>query len=286
MAPEGTYCRFHPERPALARCPRCGDFACIACWHSSVDRCNACLQRNPAEAAPPIPWEDPERGLLARFVGTLFAALRPTSTAPGFARDALGPAIAFALLTAVPLALVRGIIPFTHTLRFGPSGAISYIGNPTDLEVALDVGRAALISLGLTTAFFLTLTLPFVSLARAYGTGRFPDAALRQMLYRAFLIALSLRGPFVWLIAWLLPEETIAQMGLFIDILDMIPLVLLFISMRATARLAHGVGPFATLAVVLVPLTLLVLVYSMYPIALAPWLPAPPPGQPPIAALP
>ncbi|MBZ0120391.1 MAG: hypothetical protein K8H88_25590, partial [Sandaracinaceae bacterium] len=74
--PEGASCAEHPERPAAVICPRCGNYACLACWHMTVRRCHACLMRDPAAAAPPIPWET-QSNVFARFFGTLATAVRP-----------------------------------------------------------------------------------------------------------------------------------------------------------------------------------------------------------------
>ena len=74
-APEGAQCEQHPERAAPFTCPRCGSYACVACWHPAVERCTRCLLRDPTDAAPPIAWE--AQGLLA---GSRFRLRRSRGT--------------------------------------------------------------------------------------------------------------------------------------------------------------------------------------------------------------
>jgi hypothetical protein len=57
--------------------------------------------------------------------------------------------------------------------------------------------------------------------------------------------------------------------------LQALPLVLLFSSLRATARMGSGTGPFAALIVVLVPFFFMLLVQYFVELAMAPLLPTP-----------
>jgi hypothetical protein len=59
-------------------------------------------------------------------------------------------------------------------------------------------------------------------------------------------------------------------------LIDIVPLLLLLNAMRATSRLAQGVGPIASFVTVVVPLTLMVLVQPLLMHGLKPWLPAEP----------
>ncbi len=265
---------MHPERAALITCPRCGSYACLACWHGTFDRCHACLERDPFAAAPPLPWEAPEAGPLRRLFGTLGTALWPSRSAPAFAREAIAPAVRFALLVALPLALLRGVIPFTHTLRFGPTFAVTVIGHPSTRAVAMDVMHAAGISLLFTAVQWLALTLPFVSLAQAYGGKLARPATMRVMLYRAFLVPLSIMGLLQGVCAWGLPADAGAASALALNVIDLLPLLLLVVAMRATARTAGGVGPFASFVVVLLPFILMTVAQALLMQAITPWLPA------------
>src|ERR1700753_3302047 len=110
-APEGAVCAEHHDRPASFTCPRCGNYACMFCWHAVAERCDSCLKRDPAAAAPPLPWETREGSLLTRFFGTLVSALHPVHSAPAFARPGLRRALGFFALSAVPLAALAGVIP-------------------------------------------------------------------------------------------------------------------------------------------------------------------------------
>lgn len=273
VPPDGAVCGTHPERPALATCPRCGNHVCLACWHHAVGRCQECLLRDPLAAAEPIAWEAPERRALARLLGTLASAFRPTRSAPAFARSEVRRAAWFALFVAVPLAALRGVIPFTHTLAFGDGFEVNRVGSPTGAEIALDVLRAMGLSVGMTAALFVALCLPFVSLARAYGRSPYRNAALRMMLYRAWLLPVSMFGLPFWLAVWAAPEGTADSVASVAAMVEFVPLLLLFVAMRSTARLAHGVGPFASILVVMIPLALMVLTQRIVEPVVSPWLP-------------
>ena len=261
-APEGAVCAEHHGRPAAFTCPRCGNYACIFCWHALSARCDACLQRDPAAAAPPIAWELRERSLFGRYFATLGSAFRPIRSAPAFARLEVAPALRFFLLTAVPMALLAGVIPYTKTLMFGSSLSITVQGNPSSAEIATDVVRAMLIQLGLFTLDFAALALPFTSLVRAYADMEKRPAALRALLYRGWLLPGASLIFFASL--WLLPGGSTPETATpFLPLIVTVQLTfnaLLILSMRATARLACGISPLMSFAVTAVPLVIWVLV--------------------------
>jgi len=120
-APEGTLCSEHPDRPAAFKCPRCGRFACIFCWHAFSMRCEFCLRIDPASAAPPVAWESGQGSVITRYFATLASAMSPVHTAPAFAHSEVAPAVRFFLLSALPVAALSGVIPYTKTLMFGSS---------------------------------------------------------------------------------------------------------------------------------------------------------------------
>ena len=120
--------------------------------------------RDPASAAPPIPWEDKSVAWPMRFVGTLANAARPRTSAPALAREGVAPAIVFALLTFPPLAALAGIVPATRTLLFG-EGRIQLVGDGSGADIALDVARAAGIGLVACTILLLALALTATALA-------------------------------------------------------------------------------------------------------------------------
>jgi hypothetical protein len=269
MPPEGATCAEHPERDALVTCPRCGSYCCLTCWHSAVQRCHACLLRDPG---PPVPWEDGGRGLVARLGSTLADAFRPSRSAPAFARSRWTSSISFALLSFIPLALVSGVIPYTHSLVFG-AGQVQVIGNPGSAALALDVARAGLIGLVVALAKLLCIGIPYQSLSRAYASRGNRTAGLSAILYRGWLIPLA--EVVLGLLVWLLPAEPTETATMFVWIASLVPLIVLISSLLAIARMASGVGPIAALIVVLVPFVLMMVVTPIGLSALRPWLPDP-----------
>lgn len=265
--PEGASCAEHPEREALVTCPRCGSYCCIACWHGVVRRCHACVLRDPG---PPVPWEDRERGLAARFFGTLADAFRPTRSAPTFVRSRWRSALSFGALTFVPVALLSGIIPYTHLLVFGEA-QVRLVGAPTQAELALDIARAAGIGLLVASTKLLCLVLPYHSLTRAYATRGNPPAALSLMLYRGWLVPFA--ELVLGLLTWAVPGDPSANGLAVVWAASLVPLIVLISSMLATARMASGVGPVASLFVVLVPFVLMMAITPLGMEALEPLLP-------------
>ena len=259
-APDGAVCAEHRERPAAFTCPRCGNYACIFCWHTSAERCDACLKRDPAAAAPPLPWETREGSWLTRFVGTLVSALHPIHSAPAFARPGLRPALIFFVLSAVPLAALAGVIPNTKTLMFGSAFKVTVLGHASQSDIALDVALAMLLQLASFGLDFVALALPFTSLVRAYAPEAQRPAAIRVLLYRSWLAPAATLLFFLGV--WMLPGPTPEEPTRLITLLLLVQFVLnalLLISMRATARLACGIGALLSFVVVAVPL----LVYAM-----------------------
>lgn len=274
-APEDALCSEHPDRPALATCPRCGSYACLVCWHTTHDRCQACILRHPEEAAPQIPWEDAAIHPLARLPRTLLTALSPIRSAVSFSRGSTPRAALFALLTILPLALLAGVVPYTHTLRFGPSFEIVILGRADDAEILLDLARAVGLSLGLTIVSLVSLALPYASLVAAYASApERSSAAMRVLLYRGFLFPLG--QILLYLFAWAAPVGTSEDVALLARLVSLIPFFLLLSSMRATARLAAGVGPVAAVVVVLVPFGVFTVIELLTGPLVAPWMPTTP----------
>jgi hypothetical protein len=261
-APEGAVCAEHNGRPAAFTCPRCGNYACIFCWHALSSRCDACLKRDPAAAAPPIPWEARPRALVPRYFATLASAFRPVRSAPAFARREIGPALRFFLLSALPMAALAGVIPYTRTLMFGSSLAITIQGKPSSGEITTDVVRAMLIQLGLFALDFGALALPFTSLVRAYAEEAKRPAALRALLYRSWLLPGATLLFYVAL--WVLPAgptpETASPLLPFVMMVQLTFNALLLLSMRATARFACGIGPLLSYTVTAVPLIVWIMI--------------------------
>lgn len=226
------------------------------------------------------PWEDPDRGWLSRLFGTLGLAFRPLSSLTRISEGPVRPALIFALLTAPPLALAGGIIPFTRTLNFGPGMAVTPTGQ-SSLSLPLDVLQAAGVGLLITTAQVLAFALPFASLVRAFaadaeqGLANAYQAAWRISLYRAWSLpaALLVGG----LLAWVLPVEQGPVVGVTLMFTARLLLVLQY---SAATRLV-GAGPFAGLATTLIPLVVEALVSNALGHVLdIPRMEAPPGGEP------
>jgi hypothetical protein len=265
-APAGATCVRHPERDAQFKCPHCGTNVCFLCWHPAIARCELCLQRDPTEAAPPIPWDDPERPVLQRYFGTLATALSPVRSAPAFARDDLGAARRFLLLTALPLALLSGIIPYTRTLLFEGNFSVRMVGAPSASDIVLDLLLAMGVQLASTSIELLCLLLPFASLVRAYARPGRHAAAMRAMYYRFWLMPGA--AMLFYLVIWALPAPDTAALAaqtpplgwVLVSFVRVLIPVLLFVAMGSTARLACGLGPFMSMLVVIVPVILWLLV--------------------------
>ena len=279
-APDGASCAEHPERAARFTCPRCGSFVCAACWHDPVSRCIRCLRRDPTEAAPPIAWEQRERSLPARYLATLAGALSPLRTAPAFAHHDVRAAQRFALISAVPFALLAGIIPHTRTLLFKGHFQVQVLNKASPGEIALDVLQAGAVQLTFNLVELLSLLLPFVTLVRAYAPGR-QHAAARMLYYRAWLL------PVGWLLIYatyfLLPSAETNQASAMLLLLadsvrQLVVPLLLIMGMSATARAACGLGPGSSLIVVAVPTVLMLVVHELAALVLLRVLPPPAAG--------
>ena len=269
-APEGSTCGEHPERSALVTCPRCGSYVCLACWHGAVQRCHACLLREPM---PSVPWSDEAKGVAARFFGTLADAFSPTRTAVKFTRGEWRRGVTFALVTALPIAALAGVVPFTHLLRFGPLGEVHPIGAPSALEHALDIAQALGLGLLIGAAKLLVMAAPYLSLTQAYGQPNDAQPTRQVLLYRGWLLVLGGRtGLLLQLIVWLLPLEPSDSLRLGAEVLSILPLMALLWAMTATARMAR-VGPLAAVVVVLVPFIVLFVAEPLMMVGLRPLLP-------------
>ena len=241
-APHSARCHRHPDRQAHLKCPQCQRYCCVFCWHAQFDRCEACLQQAPATAVPPIPWEQPI-GWPQRFGRTLLTALSPHLTAPAFARPELVAALRFALLTALPLALLAGIMPHTRTLLFSP-GALSVLKDSQTQDIVLDVLRAMGVEAAVDLAHLAAVSAPYLSLLKSYGGPGTVPFGVRALLYRA----------------WLLPAAELVKQALFfvlggspvVLLLPQILQVLFLLSLGFTARLACGLGAGWSIVIVLI----------------------------------
>jgi hypothetical protein len=147
-------------------------------------------------------------------------------------------------------------VPFTARVLFGASFSVELVGAPTQEQLWLDIARAGGLGLGVRLVQWLALTVPFVSLSRAYADRGHPDAPLRAMLYRGWLLPgfeLTLQ------LAGLSLSHSPSAIGfLATQLVGLVPLVLLLSSMRAASRMGSGVGPLTALLTIGVPFALMI----------------------------
>ena len=242
-------CAEHSDRTALVTCPRCGTYACLACWHGAVRRCHACVVRHPGA---PVPFEDPTKNLAVGFVATLAQAASPIVSAMTFRFSGIRRAALFFLLSFVPLALLSGVIPYTARVLFNSGFQIVVAPGTSDAMLATDVGRAVLLGLAIRLTEWAAIALPFISLTRAYEDRGHPDAPLRALLYRGWLL------PAYWLAYSLAMLSSTSATVLWMSMLvAMVPLILLLSALRAASRMGSGVGPITALLTVGIPFAMM-----------------------------
>jgi hypothetical protein len=202
-----------------------------------------------------LPWETQQGSPLVRYLRTLASSFRPVLMAPAFARPGIRRAWTFFLLSALPAAALAGIIPRTKTLMFG-NLAVVVQGHPTAAEIALDVLRAMALQLGACTVELIAFGLPYLSLVQAYTPSERHHAATRALLYRSWL------SPFAAVVfyttLWLTPSNE-AFANLVYNLTSVFMHLMFLSSLRATARLACGIGPLMSYVIVLVSLTVYML---------------------------
>ncbi len=185
-------------------------------------------------------------------------AFRPVLTAPAFAQSELGPARSFFLCSAVPLAALAGVIPLTKTLLFGSLGSVTVQHHASGGAIALDVVLAMLAQIAWFALDLLALALPFNSLVRAYAAEPRRAAAMRVLFYRFWLspAAQLLFFALLWMLPPAATPDAAPPFAEGVYFLRFFLNALLFVAMRATARLACGIGPLLSYAVVVVPFLL------------------------------
>ena len=260
-APSSSHCHHHSERQAYVTCPRCKRHCCLQCWHHQLHQCDACLREDPAAAVAPLPWESAGGPWLTRLLQTLMTAFSPVITAPAFARPVTFTAVRFALLTALPLSLLAGIIPHTRTLLFA-NMAIVVSDDANSTAIALDVVRAMGFQLALDLIHLVATWLPYVSLVKAYGGEDKRPYAVRTLLYRAWLLPAYtlLVGLFVWPMD--LPEDAgqIDQIAMLPLILPQVLPILFMLALGYSARLASGLSALWSIVVVTIAVMISALV--------------------------
>ncbi len=224
-----------------------------------------------------IPWEDGELSPLMRVTRTLALPLKPLAGAARMVDGRLSPALTFALLTLLPLAFLRGIIPWTHHIWFAPGFGLKVEEELPWQLLALDIGRAGSFGIVMTVALWLAMALPFVHLLRAFSRKRHAGAiAWRTLFYSAWLVPLSLEGLLHFGLFWAWPQPTHPFFPWMLLVLDVLPLLLLLTFMRIVARTVCGVSLVQMVALLLVPLLSLFLMRAWCLMLLQGALPVPP----------
>jgi hypothetical protein len=203
----------------------------------------------------PIAWEDPGLPWLRRLVNTLGATFLPAETARSVAEGPLGPALWFALLTALPCAPLWTVLPFTHTLRFLPSFGLEVLPQP-GLSIGGDVARAMGIGLALSLVSMFSWALPFASLLKAFASeahaAQAARAAWRTALYRVWIIPLGMT--LFYLATWGFPDKPPAlAFDITVLCFQLLPRILIVVHCHAMAKFLGASGGSALL-VALVPL--------------------------------
>ena len=160
------------------------------------------------------------------------------------------------------MAALAGVMPHTKTLVFGSAFHVVVQGHPTTTTIALDVLRAMALQLLVFGVDFVAFALPYTSLVRAYAAPTRGGAALRVLLYRSWLAPFA--ALFFYVGVWMLPgggkpEEPPPLLPL-LWTGQFIFHMLLLSSIRASARLASGIGALLSFVVVAIPLTIFVFV--------------------------
>ena len=195
----------------------------------------------------------------------------------------------FALLTAVPLAFLQGVLAWPHRIRFTHTFHFYRTVPSTNQELVWDILQAGGLGCLVTLGTHALLTVSFVHLSHAYGHRRTGSestparAALRAALYRAWLASmLAGQGLLAKALPWAVPESIQAAVRGLVPPLTLVPALLLFLSLRGAARHSCGCGPFASFTVVTVPFILMGLLTFLLTGEpdgtglLDPWLPDPP----------
>lgn len=202
----------------------------------------------------PMAWEDPALPWHRRLLRTLGATFLPTESARAAAEGSLGPALRFALLSALPWAPLWAVVPFTHTLLFKSRFTVEVIES-AEISIALDVARAMAVGLVLSVLYFLSWAFPFASLLRAFAHVPHQSsatlAAWRTALYRVWIVPAGMT--LFWLITWGMPENppTVLLEITFLCF-QMLPRLLLVLHCHAAARYA-GVSSAMALVVSILP---------------------------------
>jgi hypothetical protein len=203
----------------------------------------------------PMGWEDDALPWYQRLYRTLGATFAPLESLHAVANGGVAPALRFALLSALPFMFLWAVVPFTHTLRFGPSFDVAVLPHGA-MPIELDIVRALAIGLVFSGLSQLSWALPFASLVAAFSDGSRPEdprrAGWRTALYRMWVIPFGMTVFFV--VVWGLPagpNDFVAELAVLG--LQMLPRMLILVHCHVMARY-FGANGFGALVVSVVPL--------------------------------
>ena len=171
--------------------------------------------------------------------------------------DRKGP---WGLVAFVVFGLAQGIIPYTHTIQFGPGMATET--KPSTMPLWRDVLNAAGIGLLVNTVCVFALSACFISLCRAYGEEALAPAvtARRALRRRVWLYPLmGQMGLGAMLALFLTPVAAGGLTLLLMLVSGIVPLVYFMVGLKRGADSAGVPGGWGWL-VVLVPI---ILAYSV-----------------------
>jgi len=186
-----------------------------------------------------MPWEVSGRPFAARLWATLGSAFHPIRDVARVSHGSVAPATRFALLTAVPVMLLSGILPCTRLLQFDSNLSVTLKGSPSPLELVLDVGAGAGLGLLILATGWFFSSWNFVALARfaadpALAPANPVSAAWRVGLYRAWLLPAAVL--FLYLTLWVGPAPNATRGQLLNLAFVVLPGVVQMLNFSATAR--------------------------------------------------
>jgi hypothetical protein len=171
----------------------------------------------------------------------------------------VGHAWRFFSITTIPLALYVGIIDHTRTLLFAEA-AIVVQGNATGDEIVFDVLRAALVQIGMLVIDMAALTLPYISLVRAYGESdaRNTSVPLIAILRRTWMLyaTMTLLMTGGWIAMTKSGPNEYAAIIPMVGIGAIVLIAFMISALGRTARDQCGVGPFVSVVVTILPFVL------------------------------
>ena len=218
-------------------------------------------------------------------LSVLGSSLSPSRFAALVAKEGVHHPLRLALLLTLPLMAFAGIIPLTHHFHFEPGFGVTR--EPLASSVlAMDVARAAGLSLLVYGASFLVAMASYISLGGAFGSEEGAKGlALRAWLYAGWLVPLT--GPLglaMSVVFWVVPASAGSVGAALAFLAFLLPFLIFLVDLQRVAREALGCSLGGSIVVTSVPILLFLLTQAILigdppgTGVLAPWLP---PGMAP-----